>query len=272
MRIPELNLPYVRLAPGEDVALARAIEAGVFAQHLIEEGSDDPRLAEVVRLGEAAAERFSWVGVRMALKYALRTAYVSGLPEDELFQDGCVAVAEAIRRFDFTRSYRFTTFVHEYLFRVMCDGGRHRVGQPLVSRADRRAARQALRQMDALGVEDSSAVFKAVIAATGLSVGAASRGRMRLVALDESAHSPALVTWGPSDRHGDDFLALLLPRHRRILQLRYGFNGPVHTLKQVAEAMNASASTVARWEREALEAARHLLGGERTTAAAAYRG
>lgn len=271
MFIPDLDLPEVVLEPGEDAELARAIEAGVYAQHLMDEGSSsDPRLPLVVAAGREAAQRLAWVGIRMALKYALRTAHLSGLPADELFQDGCVAVGEAIRRFDHRHEFRFTTFVHEYLFRVMCDGGHHRMGHPQVSRGDRRAARRALRELEALGMDESPAVLQAVIAETGLSPAAAQRGRIRHVSLDELEHL-AVSTDEPASL-GADFLSLLLPRHRRLLQLRFGFKGPARTLAQVAEIMKASPSSVSRWEREALAAARQLLTGERATRAAAYRG
>lgn len=270
MLIPDLDLPHVTLDPGDDAALARAIEAGVYAQHLIDGGDTDPRLPEVVQLGRDAMEQLAWVGIRMALKYAIRTAHSAGLPAEELFQDGCVAVGEAIRRFDYARNFRFTTFVHEYLFRVMCDGGRHRLGHPQVSRADRRAARQALRRMEALGVAESPALLDTVAAAAGLSPTATRRGRIRMVPLDEVIHSP-LLGYEPLTSHDMDFLALLLPRHRQVLQLRYGLTGPPRTLVQMAALLRASPSTVKRWEVEALDAARQLLRGERTTAAAAYR-
>lgn len=271
MKIPELDLPTVVLAPGDDALLARAIEGGLYARHLLDEGATDPRLHDVVRRGEAAAEKLAWVGIRMAIKYARRTAYVSGLPEEELFQDGCVAVAEAIRRYDHTRTFRFTTFVHEYLVREMTDGGRHRIGHPSVSRADRRAARQALRTLDTLGLEDSELAVDAVVRATGLSPGATQRGRIRLVSLDLSLIAEEL-SYEHAVETDLDFLALLLPRHRRVLRLRYGLAGRPRTLVETAQIMRASPSTVSRWEREALEAARHLLTGEETTRAAAYRG
>lgn len=249
MRIPQLDLPHVVLAPGDDARLARAIEAGLYAKHLIDEGVELPQLHQVMELGEEATQQLAWVGIRMALKFAKRTAHLSGLPEDELFQDGCVAVGEAIRRFDHTRGVRFSTFVHEYLYRVMCDAGHHRVGQPQVSRADRRAARHPQS-----AVETASSL----------------RGRIKLVSLDEALHTPA-----PPDEHtaenGTDFLELLLPRHAMVLRLRFGLAGRALTLVQIAEMMQASPSTVGRWEREALRAARHVLSGERTTAAA-YRG
>ncbi|WP_082031366.1 sigma-70 family RNA polymerase sigma factor [Tessaracoccus massiliensis] len=270
MMIPDLELPHVTIGPGEDAELARAVEAGLYAAHLIDEGSQDTRLAQVVERGRWAAERFAWVGIRMAIKYARRASYLSGLPEDDLFQDGCVAVAEAIRRFDHTRSFRFTTFVHEYLVREMADGARHRIGHPSVSRADRRSARQVLRELESHGVEPSESAVDAVVRRTGLSPTATQRGRIKLVALDVE-----LMAEGSGYEHtaetSVDFLALLLPRHRQVLQLRFGLKGPARTLAQIAEIMHASPSTVSRWQQEALEAARNLLAGERTTTAAAYR-
>ncbi|MDO5678369.1 MAG: sigma-70 family RNA polymerase sigma factor [Propionibacteriaceae bacterium] len=248
MQIPELALPHVHLLPGEDFELARTIEAGVYAQYLLQTQPERPLLAEMVRAGLAASERLSWVGIRMALKLAQRAAYFSGLPAEELFQDGCAAVGEAIRRFDHTREVRFTTFVHEYLIRVMSDGEQHRVGHPQVSRADRRAARQ----------ESQSP--------------AARRGRIRLVSLDDAAHVEVASADGPPETAvGTDFLALLQPRHQKVLRLRYGYLGQPRTLAEAARIMNASPSTVSRWEREAVEAARLLLAGDRTTTAAAYR-
>lgn len=269
MPIPQLDLPHITLSPGEDAELARAIEAGLYARHILGEGAADPLLERIVSLGEEASQTLTWVGVRMALKFALRTAHLAGLPADELFQDGCVAVAEAIRRYDHSRAVRFTTFVHEYLYRVMCDAGRHRMGQPMVSRADRRAARQALRQAEALGMAPSSKTMDQVIKDSGLSPGAANRGRIRLVSLDELIHTDS--GYDPPTPFTADFLALLVPRHRRVLQLRHGFEGPPRTLSQVAAMLNASASTVTRWEREALAAAHRLLTGDETTTAAAYR-
>ncbi|WP_143570863.1 sigma-70 family RNA polymerase sigma factor [Tessaracoccus sp. ZS01] len=272
MKIPELDLPHVMLATGEDAQLARAVEAGLYAHHLLEEGRLDPLLPAVVALGRRAAERFAWVGIRMALKYARRTAYLSGLPEDELFQDGCVAVGEAIRRYDHARGIRFSTFVHEYLMRELADGGRHWIGRPTVSRADRRAARMAVRAMDARGLADSESAVDTVVTAMGLSPTAARRGRIRHVSLDVALESTGLahLSYEPCHGQGLDFLTLLVPRHRRLLQLRFGLTGQARTLAEIAQIMQASPSTVSRWEREALEAARLLLAGERTTAAAAY--
>lgn len=272
MKIPEFDLPLVIFGPGEDTALARAVEAGVYAHHLREQGNADPQLSVVVEQGRAAEQRLAWVGIRMALKYSRRTAYLSGLPEDELFQDGCVAVAEAIRRYDHARGVRFTTFVHAYLMRQLADGGSHRIGRPSVSRADRRAAQATLRAMDSQGLPESESAVDEVISTLGLSPAAARRGRIRLVSLDTALMSDEVAQLAHDSRsgHGLDFLSLLLPRHRQILQLRYGISGPAHTLMQISQLMNASPSTVARWQREALDAARLVLSGERTTAAAAY--
>lgn len=272
MKIPELDLPHVIFGPGEDIALARAVEAGVYAQHLMEQGNDELLLSVVAERGRVAAEQFAWVGIRMALKYSRHTAYLSGLPEEELFQDGCVAVAEAIRRYDHALGIRFTTFVHEYLMRQLADGGRHGIGRPVVSRGDRRAARATLQALDSRGLPESEAAVDEVVSAMGLSPTATRRGRIRMVSLDtalmtdEGAQAVVEDGSGP----GLDFLALLSPRHRQILQWRYGIDCPVQTLVQISHRLKASPSTVARWQREALAAARLVLSGERTTAAAAY--
>ncbi len=57
-------------------------------------------------------------------------------------------MAEAIERYDFTRGVRFTTFVFEFVIRTLAEGARHRVGRPIATRADRRAARLAGEERD----------------------------------------------------------------------------------------------------------------------------
>ena len=45
------DLPVIRLEPGEDTALARAVEAGVYATHLLAEHGPDSRLERVAEAG-----------------------------------------------------------------------------------------------------------------------------------------------------------------------------------------------------------------------------
>ena len=239
MDLNTLRLPDTWFGPGEDLACAEVIEAGLYASHLIDLHGPDPDLSRIVARGREARDRLWAVGLKVAMQQARRLAVAYDLPSEDLFQDGCVAVAEAIERYDFTRGVRFTTFVFEFVIRTLAEGARHRVGRPIATRA---------------------------AAAAGVSPTAARRALVRMVSLDDvtAADPAAEAGFARVDSHGLDFLSLLSPRHRRVLALRYGLGCEALTLADTARRLGASQSTVHRWEGEAIKAARTLLTGERT--------
>ena len=109
MDLNTLRLPDTWFGPGEDLACAEVIEAGLYASHLIDLHGPDPDLSRIVARGREARDRLWAVGLKVAMQQARRLAVAYDLPSEDLFQDGCVAVAEAIERYDFTRGVRFTT-------------------------------------------------------------------------------------------------------------------------------------------------------------------
>ncbi|MHA6512012.1 sigma-70 family RNA polymerase sigma factor [Tessaracoccus sp. Z1128] len=261
-----LQLPDVWFEPGDDFECAKAVEAGMYASFLVQRNGPDPELESLVALGMDARDRLWALGLKVAMQQARRVAAAHGLPPEDLFQDGCVAVAEAIRRYDHTRAVRFSTFVFEFVFRALTEGARHRVGRPTSTRADRRAARLAGEERDRQGAAGKTIGIAEAAAAAGVSAQAVSRAMVRTVSLDDvlSADPAAEAGFARVDSPGLAFLELLSPRHRRVLEHRFGLNGEALTLAETARAMNASASTVHRWEREAVARARSLLDSERT--------
>lgn len=267
MDLNDLDLSYEPLAQGEDVALAKLIEAGVYAAHLLESRGPDPELRRVVEAGEAARERLWSSVVRIVLQQARRAAALHQLPEDDLFQDGCLAVAEAIRRYDHARGVRFTTFAYDHVQYSMGEAVRHRIGRPAVSRWDRRVARLAVTEMDVRRSEGVMHTLESASAAVGVPVRAVQRALIRMVSLEDAvAEDPAAeAPFEDATSPGLDFLNLLTPRDRRVLDLRFGLSGEPRTLSAVAEELGASVSTVHRWENEAIAAARRILSDDRTT-------
>lgn len=266
MDLNTLRLPDTWFGPGEDLACAEVIEAGLYASHLIDLHGPDPDLSRIVARGREARDRLWAVGLKVAMQQARRLAVAYDLPSEDLFQDGCVAVAEAIERYDFTRGVRFTTFVFEFVIRTLAEGARHRVGRPIATRADRRAARLAGEERDREAAAGNSIDITRAAAAAGVSPTAARRALVRMVSLDDvtAADPAAEAGFARVDSHGLDFLSLLSPRHRRVLALRYGLGCEALTLADTARRLGASQSTVHRWEGEAIKAARTLLTGERT--------
>ena len=272
MSFAEKELPEVWLGEGDDMRCSRMIEAGIYAQHLLDTdagGRDVEALTLVVDVGRGAAERFWWVGVRMAVQAAARYAPRSGLPLDDLIQEGCLAVAEAIRRYDHTRGVRFSTLAHGYIQRAMAGACDERMGQTPNSRWDRRAARLAQETQEALAGQGRRAEIGEAARIAGVTPSAALRGLARLVPLDDAfARDPlAEAHFESVDARAVDFLNLLSPRSRSVLAHRFGIGCPPLTLAETARRLGTSTSTVFRWEREALAEARRLLSRERTTAA-----
>lgn len=267
MNTATITFPPDRRGELDDLAAARAVEAGVYAAHLLERSQDrDPRLERVVRAGQEATLDLWATGLRIAWSRACAVATLHCLPADDLFQDACVALAEAIRRFDHARGVRFSTFAFQAVQHSLLGAGRHRPLSATPSRRDREAAARLRAALE----RDAGSSLRSAAERAGVSVQAAARGRIRIVDLSAvAAADPAAARSFELAEAGTDFLELLLPEHRQVLELRHGLRGgdPL-TLAQVAAVMHISSTTVARWEAAAVAAARRILAADRTTAPA----
>ncbi len=116
------------LSAEEEAALARMIEAGVAASavlagHPLRTAASREELMRIAAVGESARERFLLSNLRLvAFAMAGITGRDPAVRRDDVFQEGAVAMAEALRGFDWRRG-RFSTFalskvrwrVHEYV-------------------------------------------------------------------------------------------------------------------------------------------------------------
>lgn len=251
------RLAIVWLHEGDDIAAARAIEAGLYAAHLLALGRSDPGLPDVVAAGRRSAELLWAVGLRVARKQANRLARAAALPVDDLFQEACLAVAHSIRSYDHTRGVRFTTFTFHVIAAHLSDAGHLRVGSGS-SRADRRAARRVAWQRErdpSVGLDEAAALASAT-------VGSVLRGSIRQVPLDAAVDLAVTDSTRFDAEPSLDFLDLLSPRLRAVLAARLA--RPSATLTDLAAAFGVSTATMFRREREALDAARQVLTAERT--------
>lgn len=260
------DLPVITLQPGEDVALARAVEAGVYAAHLLGKQGSETRLEQVVKAGDRARERLWWAGARVAAHLAHQVANIQLLPVDDLLQDAFLALTEAVIRYDHARGMRFTSFVYQNATQALVEAYRHRPGTLPPTRGDRWAAALATTERNRLAHLGVSTTLVEAAKAVGVSTTAAVRGAMETVSLgvEWADVLPAEPVEQPIGC-GTDFLALLHPTHAHILTARYGIGRSPQTLAQVSRELRRSPSTVARWERTALAEARTLLSAERTT-------
>ena len=225
----------------EERELARRIEAGVYAGYLV--ATDDRRhprsaLKRIIENGSRARETLFRANLRLVMKLAGKAVKRTGLPLDDLFQEGCLALGEAIQHFDHTRGTRFSTLAHEY-----------------VSRALTRSAHTRCGSLDLVRPVDGS------------------RRPIRFTDLDQ-APSHLLACDGGFDAvelSSMDFLDLL-GVGGTVLRLRFGIGTACRTRSQAGAVLGMSATSVKRLEERALVEARQLLNAERCRVEVIRRG
>lgn len=107
----------------QEIELARRVEAGVYATHLLATGDRRPGLAEVAEEGRQAWQRLWLANTGMVVLLARRYGRGQRDIEDELIQEGYLALAQALMRYDWARGLRLSTqawhWVRHHLAQVM---------------------------------------------------------------------------------------------------------------------------------------------------------
>ena len=102
------------LDAAKEVELSKAIEAGLYAEHLLDEGKvpegvSREELERLVAEGERAKDLFIRANLRLVVSIARR--YVrSGMPMLDLIQEGNTGLVRAVEKFDYVRGYKFSTY------------------------------------------------------------------------------------------------------------------------------------------------------------------
>ncbi|MCC3762429.1 sigma-70 family RNA polymerase sigma factor [Glycomyces sp. TRM65418] len=97
-----------------EVDLAKAVEAGLFAKHLLGDGetfgdATEKELKRLVEDGARAKEQFIKANLRLVVSIARR--YVrSGMPMLDLIQEGNTGLVRAVEKFDYQRGFKFSTY------------------------------------------------------------------------------------------------------------------------------------------------------------------
>ena len=103
---------YGLLTAGQEVELAQQIEAGLFAEHLLANtprpGQDERELRAMVLLGKRAVEALLLANLRLVVSIA-RHHTNRGLDFEDVIQEGNLGLHKAVRTFDFSRGFRFST-------------------------------------------------------------------------------------------------------------------------------------------------------------------
>ncbi|MGB7962398.1 MAG: sigma-70 family RNA polymerase sigma factor [Propionicimonas sp.] len=262
------------LTADQEVRLARSIEAGVLASHHLATGrcpvtASTEELGQLVAEGRLAWQHFLLANVRLVWREVRRCARGSGISDEELFQEGFIALAGALQRFDHTRA-RFTTFAIPRLRQHLAAVTASRLGGMGIpaSRAVqlRHAHRLAAELAQELGRPPALAELAQALGRSTQQVALLLHHRPPLPLDPQLGDSGALAVFDPPPPEMDSDPRLEgaldgLPNHeRRVVELRFGFaDGVPHSCQEVAQAIGMSVSSVRRIERRALDSVRQRL-------------
>jgi RNA polymerase sigma factor (sigma-70 family) len=266
------------LSHEQEVSLARQIEAGLYAAHLIaqrERPSDEDELRVLVVLGEEAKQTLVRSNLRLVVSVAKRHAG-RGLSMLDLIQEGNLGLMRAVEGFDFQRGFKFSTYavwwIKQTVTRAIPDQGRtiripvHVAEQ--VYRANR--AQHALFQHLgrpptvaelAADLETSVARTQNLLSWAGeplsldAGVGDGDGDASLADVLGDNTAATALQQVIEKFVHIDVASALgrLNPRERRILTLRFGLGGTrAHNLTELAGLLGVTRERVRQLENRAL--------------------
>jgi RNA polymerase primary sigma factor len=123
------------LTAEQEVTLAKQIEAGLYAQHLLSRGEPLPaayadaadELAIIAAEGRAAKNHLLEANLRLVVSLAKR--YTGrGMAFLDLIQEGNLGLIRAVEKFDYTKGYKFSTYatwwIRQAITRAMADQAR----------------------------------------------------------------------------------------------------------------------------------------------------
>jgi RNA polymerase primary sigma factor len=274
------------LTAQDEVELAKAIEAGLFAQEMLQGGcpkavGDGPTVGEldiIVDEGMRARQRLIEANLRLVVSIAKR--YIGrGMVFLDLIQEGNLGLIRAVEKFDYTKGYKFSTYatwwIRQAITRAIADQARTiRIPVHMVETINKMARVQRQLHQD-LGREPTPAEV-------ALEMGMAAD---RVAEIQRIAQEPVSLQApiGEEDSDLGDFiedadavvpieaaafmmlqdqleqvLDTLSPREQRVIQLRFGLiDGHPRTLEEVGRDFGVTRERIRQIESKTLIKLRH---------------
>src|SRR4051812_36877649 len=120
------------LTAADEVELAKRIEAGLYAEHLLNSRNDftparKREMRGVIADGERAKDHLLRANLRLVVSLAKRyTGH--GMPFLDLIQEGNLGLIRAVEKFDYTKGFKFSTYatwwIRQAISRAMADQSR----------------------------------------------------------------------------------------------------------------------------------------------------
>ncbi|WP_067898358.1 sigma-70 family RNA polymerase sigma factor [Nocardia vaccinii] len=282
------------LTAADEVELAKRIEAGLYAQHLLETGkrlaaTRKRDLAVLVRDGQAARQHLLEANLRLVVSLAKR--YTGrGMPLLDLIQEGNLGLIRAMEKFDYAKGFKFSTYatwwIRQAITRGMADQSRTirlpvhlveqvnklaRIKRELHQQLGREATDEELATESGIPVEKIADLLDHSRDPVSLDMPVGSDEEAPLgdfIEDSEATSAESAVIAGIMHNDVRSVLATLDEREQQVIRLRFGLDdGQPRTLDQIGKLFGLSRERVRQIEREVMA---KLRKGERADRLRAY--
>lgn len=272
------------LTAEQEVSLAKRMEAGRNAKRRMSKNGElsldeRDRLRSTIRDGQAAQEHLIKANSRLVVSVAKK--YVGrGVPFLDLIQEGNIGLIRAVKKFDYRRGYKFSTYatwwIRQAVTRAIADQGRTiRVPVHMYEQINRlaRVSRQLVQELgrdptveeiaEELGVSPKKVERTIKVSQRPLSlempVGEEDDSFLGDFIEDSDAPSPTDQASQQLLRDQiEDIFSSLTPREVRILQLRFGLvDGYSYTLEEVGKKFGVTRERIRQIESKTMSKLRH---------------